>query len=130
MKKILSLSHFTPEEMNTQVGLSHMILRGKVRILGVLNLVSMAPERRLWKHLSPALCSMTSCWEVDIGHYGRIYTPRIGKCCKLCLLFGLFFYSEIWLLNTYDTSLYRILTQAVWSQSILAKMKIFMPNYW
>ena len=47
MKKMLSLSHFTPEEMNTQVGLGHMLLRGKVEILGLPNLVSMAPERQL-----------------------------------------------------------------------------------
>ena len=39
MKKILSLSHFTSEEMNTQVGLGRMLL------IGMLNLVSMAPER-------------------------------------------------------------------------------------
>ena len=111
MRKILSLSHFTSEEMKTQVGLVRML------VIGMLNLVSMAPERRLSKPLSPTLCPTTSCWELNIGHCGRIYTPRIGKCCKLCLFFGLFFYSEMCLLNTYNTSLYRILTQAVGSQT-------------
>ena len=38
-----------------------------------------------WSQIIPALPysgSVTSCWELDIGHSGRIYTTEIGKCYK------------------------------------------------
>lgn len=33
-----------------------------------------------WSRSLPALCSVTSCWWLDISHGGNIYTMGMGKC--------------------------------------------------
>lgn len=37
--------------------------------------------------LHPALCSMTSCWWLDISHGGSVYKKKISKCYKSELFF-------------------------------------------